>query len=306
MSTTEWTSDLARPETLLGPNPEQIVAAAFLSGYREPTRTHHATNLKQYFAWCEKRGLDPMKAERPHIEMYGRWMEEVKGLQISTVANQLGTVGRFYHHATMDRYLPANPAEYVRKPSVPRVSTTNGLSRSELLAVLDCAQKSRARDHALLCILGLNGLRIGELLATNIEDIGRQGGYVTLKVKREKGGENPLIPLSPRTSWAVEQATYQRVSGPIFLTREGTRLDRAGAARIVTRLCKEAGITKRITPHSFRHTFITLALDAGVQIRDVQHSVGHRDSRQVAYYDRNRTSLPRNATHMVSSYVEGS
>jgi hypothetical protein len=52
--------------------------------------------------------------------------------------------------------------------------------------------------------------------------------------------------------------------------------------------------------------FITLALDAGASVRDVQNSVGHHDSRQVAYYDRNKDSLPRNATHWVSTFVEGS
>lgn len=296
------------PEDLRYDGPEQCrrAAIAFLSGYKEPTRSHHAGNLKQYFAWLERRALNPFEVERAHIEIYGRWMEEVKGLQPATVANQLGTVCRYYRHCLLDKYLDHNPAEYVKRPSVPRVSSTNALSRAELLAVLDAAQKSRPRDHALICILGLNGPRIGEVLALDIEDVGRQGGYVTLRVKREKGGETPIIPLSPRTSWAVEQCVHGRTSGPIFLSREGTRLDRAGASRIIERLCKQVGIAKRITPHSFRHTFITLALDAGVSGRDVQHSVGHRDGRQVAYYDRNRASLARNATHWVSAYVEGS
>jgi len=61
---------------------------------------------------------------------------------------------------------------------------------------------------------------------------------------------------------------------------------------------------RRATYHD--DTFITLSLDAGVSVRDVQNSVGHRDSRQVAYYDRNRGSLPRNATHMLSAFVDGS
>ncbi len=296
----------ARTRDLSGPNPEQIVAAAFLSGYRESTRTNHGMNLKLYFEWCRRRRLNPMEVERAHIEFYARELEEVEGKKLSTVANKIGTINRFYHFAVVDRYLPSNPCDYVRRPSVPRVSSTNGMTRSELLAILDAAQKSHPRDHALVCILGLNGLRIGEVVTRDIEHLSRQGGYVTLKVDREKGGETPLIPLSPRTSWAVEQATYGRKTGPILLNREGNRLDKPGANRVVKRLAKEVGIDKRISCHSFRHTFITLALDAGVSVRDVQNSVGHRDSRQVAYYDRNKSSLPRNATHFVSAYVEGS
>lgn len=296
----------ARLRDVQGPNPAEFLALSFLAAYREPTRTNYANNLKHYFAWCEGRGLDPLEAERAHIEIYSRWMEEHEGKMLSTVAGQIGTINRFYHFAVVDRYLPYNPCEFVRRPTVPRVSTTNSFSRSELLALLDAAQKSGPRDHALMCIGGLNGLRVGEVVALNIEDLSRQGGYVTLKVKREKNGETPLIPLSPRTSWAFEQATYGRTAGPVFLTREGTRMDKAAANRVLKRLAKEIGVTKRVSFHSLRHSFITLALDAGVPVRDVQNSVGHRDSRQVAYYDRNKNSLPRNATHMVSAFVEGS
>ncbi len=131
--------------------------------------------------------------------------------------------------------------------------------------------------------------------------------YRTIKFKREKkSGEVAEMPLSPRTSHAIDQAIYGRTSGPIFLIRGQIRMDRRGADRVVKRLCKEAGITKKITPHSFRHSFITLSLDAGVSQRDIQNSVGHADPRMIAYYDRNKNSLPRHATHYVSAYIEGS
>ncbi len=295
-----------RPDDLRGPAPREYVLQSFLAGYREPTRSHNAQTLKMYFQWCDRRGVEVMEMERAQIEVYLRWMEEVKGNALSTIAHEIGVISRFYQHCVIDKYLMANPAEYVKRPRVDRVSTTNALSRSELLAVLDAAQKRRPRDHALICILGLNGLRIGEVLALDVDDMGRQGGYVTLRVKREKHGKTPLIPLAPRTSFAVEQTCFGRSSGPIFLSREETRMDRPGAARVINRLVKQVGIEKRITPHSFRHTFITLALDAGVSVRDVQHSVGHADTRQVSYYDRNRESLPRNATHFVHAFVEGS
>jgi len=295
----------ARHADTVGPTVEQIVLAGFLAAYREPTRSHHEVNLKGWFAWCYQRGITPVTAERAHIEVYARELEELRGLKVSTVCNKLASINRFYHFAMIDHYINVNPAEHVRRPSVPRMSTTNGLSRAELLAVLDLAQKTHPRDHALLCILGLNGLRIGEALAIDIEDLSRQSGYHTVKVKREKGGDTPVIPLAPRTSWAVEQTIYGRTSGPLFLMRNEERMDRRGADRIVKRIVRGAGITKRISPHSFRHTFITLALDAGVSVRDVQNSVGHHDARQVSYYDRNKSSLPRNATHFVAAYVEG-
>jgi integrase/recombinase XerD len=83
----------------------------------------------------------------------------------------------------------------------------------------------------------------------------------------------------------------------MLLTRNGIRLDRRGAARIVARVARAAGVTKRITPHSLRHTFVTMTLDAGQAERDIAISRGHSDTRMVAYYDRGRDNISRNSTH---------
>lgn len=217
MSTT-----LATPADLRGLSQEQILAANFLASYGEPTRSHHAHNLKDFFRFLGEVGLSVDAVKRAHCELYIRHLSETRGLMNSTVANRLATVSGFFKYAMIDGYLPVNPMEYVKRPSVPRLSNTQALTRSELLAVLDAAKKSHPRDHALMCILGLNGLRVGEVVAIDIEDLDRKGGYHVLKVKREKGGETPEVPLAPRTSWAVEQVMYGRVSGPLFLNRPGS------------------------------------------------------------------------------------
>ncbi len=71
------------------------------------------------------------------------------------------------------------------------------------------------------------------------------------------------------------------------------------------RLAKRAGIDKRISPHSLRHSFITAALDAGVPLRDVQEAASHSDPRTTMRYDRGRGSLDRHATYIVSTFVAG-
>ncbi len=68
---------------------------------------------------------------------------------------------------------------------------------------------------------------------------------------------------------------------------------------------RAAGITKRISPHSLRHSFITAALDAGVPLRDVQDAASHADPRTTMRYDRARHSLDRHATYIVSTFVAG-
>ena len=85
--------------------------------------------------------------------------------------------------------------------------------------------------------------------------------------------------------------------------RSGRRMDRHGATRIVRRLAKRAGITKHISPHSLRHSFITAALDAGVPLRDVQIAARHADPRTTTIYDRRRQNYDRHAAYAVVAVV---
>lgn len=305
-------SELATPTSIAGAPQEEIVALGFLARYRNPTRDGYAMSIRQWFQFCYDHKVDPMKARRADIEMWIRKLDEVDHLKNSTMAGKLNAVCGMYRFAVRDGYLQASPGEYVRRPTVPRYSTTNSLTRSELLRVLDLGKESSPRDHALVCVLGLNGLRIGELCSLNVADVGRNAGYHTIKFIREKSNRQEAeVPLSPRTSHAVDQYLAGRTNGALFLMRnpgsdEWQRMDRRAADRVVKRLVKAAGINKRITPHSFRHTFVTLSLDAGVSARDVMNSAGHSDARMTAYYDRNKASMPRHATHFMSAYVEGS
>ena len=114
-----------------------------------------------------------------------------------------------------------------------------------------------------------------------------------------------MIPLAPRTARAVDLAVGERAEGPIFLGADGRRLDRHAAGRIVRRLARHAGITKRVGPHTLRHAFITAALDAGVPLRDVQEAASHADPRTTMRYDRGRVSLDRHATYVVSAFLAG-
>jgi integrase len=153
--------------------------------------------------------------------------------------------------------------------------------------------------------LALNGLRISEALGADIDNLDVNRGHRTLFIHR-KGNKTATIPLSPRTARALDLYIGEREDGPIFTNHDGTsRLDRHASARIVRRLTKAAGIDKRISPHSLRHSFITAALDAGVPLRDVQEAASHSDPRTTMRYDRGRGSLDRHATYIVSTFVAG-
>lgn len=177
---------------------------------------------------------------------------------------------RSYRDAEQEGLLERSPAAHVRRPRLDYESHATGLDRNEL--------------GALLVAAGL--------------------GVVTLTVLR-KGRKIVTVPLAPRTARALDLAIGERVQGPIFLGRNGERLDCHAAWRIVRRLARKAGINKPIGRHTLRHAFITAALDVGVPLRDVQEAASHADPRTTMRYDRGRVSLDRHATHVVAAFVAG-
>ena len=283
--------------------PADLIAAGFLARYPAGTRTGYRISLRAWFGWCSSHHLDPLTATRAHIEVWARQLEEHDGYARSTVAARLNSICGFYRFATIDGHIPADPAAHVRRPKIEFVSSTQALTRGELADMLRAAEAESTTSHALVCLLGLNGLRVGETIAADIDQLSHQRGYRTIHLPNRKGGKVGTLSLSVRTSWAVDQAITGRTSGPILLGRDGDRLKVAAARRTITRLAKTIGCTKRITPHSLRHTFATMALDAGVPERDIIDSTGHSDTRMLRYYDRNRGAIERNATHAVSAFV---
>jgi integrase/recombinase XerD len=272
---------------------ERYALAAFLAGYRGLTRDAYALDLRQFIAWCDEHGLRLFAVRRADIECYARDLEE-RGRARATVARRLCTVAGFYRYAEQEGLLERSPAVHVRRPRLDYESHA-GLDRNEVGALLVAAGLASAREHALISLLAINGLRVSEALGADIEALGLERGHRTLTVLR-KGGKVVTIPLAPRTARAIDLAIGERVEGPIFLGRDGNRLDRHAAWRIVRRLARTASISKPFGPHTLRHAFITAALDAGVPLRDVQEAASHADPRTTMRYDRARVSLDRHAT----------
>jgi len=132
-------------------------------------------------------------------------------------------------------------------------------------------------ETVLITLLALNGLWISEALNADIGDLSTERGHRTLAIVR-KGGKHVTVPIAPRTGRALDLYIGERTIGPIFLGVEGGRMDRYCTDRMVKRLVKRAGIDKRISPHSLRHSFITAALDAGVPLRRCPRSSKPRGS----------------------------
>ena len=284
-------------------DPEAVALGGFLAGYSGLTREAYALDLRQFASWITGHGFPLFEIRRAHIEAFARDLES-RGRSRATISRRLCTITCFYRYAEQEGIIDHSPAVHVRRPKLDYESHAIGLDRNELGAMMVAAGLAGARDHALISLLALNGLRVSEAVGARIEDLALQRGHRTLTVVR-KGGKIVCMPLATRTARALDLVVGERFNGTILHGNYDQPLDRHGAARIVRRIAKAAGITKHVGPHTLRHGFITAALDAGVPLRDVQEAASHADPRTTMRYDRARVSLDRHATYIVATFIAG-
>lgn len=282
----------------------RLAIAAHLARYKGQTRVRTASDLTAYLAWCTNHDLGPLTAQRAHIELYMRWMQEVRRFKPSTVSRRLSVLSGFYRTCVIDGVLEHSPAEYVRRPHVPPESPTLGLSHLQFEAMLTQARdSSNVNDFALVAMLGLLGLRIFEATGADIEALGEIRGHRVLRV-HGKGDKIAQVPLPPAVGRAIDRAVEDRERGPLLRSRAGTRMDRHCATRRLRALADSGGvIIDRMHPHMLRHTFVTTMLDAGVDLRDVQIAARHADPRTTMRYDRARNNLDRHPNYILAAFM---
>ena len=201
---------------------EQAAAAwpATAAGPSSPT----ATTCLTFFRWTNEVGVPVLDATRPHIELYRVALEE-RGLAPSTIDRRLSTVCGFYRFAHIDGRVASNPAQYVRRPKV-YPAERHGMDRGELGTFLFSAERFDHAHGALAVLLGLNGLRVSEACATNVEDLALERGHRTLRILG-KGNKPAVIPLVPRAARTIDRAIEERHEGP-----EGTPIVDPPAMRV--------------------------------------------------------------------------
>lgn len=155
-----------------------LATVAHLSRYRGTSREHTESDLRVCLSWCRERQLAPLSAQRHDLELYLRWLQDVRRFKPSTVSRRLSVLGGFYRTCVIDGVLDHLPADFVRRPRVPPESPTLGLTHLQFEAMLTAARESaNPFDFALVCLLGLLGLRIFETVGADIDDLGEEHGH---------------------------------------------------------------------------------------------------------------------------------
>jgi site-specific recombinase XerD len=269
------------------------------------TRKAYARDIADYLAWCDQTGLDPRDAVRADVDAYAVTLAARLQVAPASLARRLSTISSWYRYLLSNGCCAANPAAAVDRPAVDKdTSTTIGLTGVEVGRFMATArERCRRRDAALLGFMAELGLRVGEVVALDLESIRHNRGHRTVQVlgKGQKVRELPIpAPLGrDLDGWLADRGDKP---GALFSTRSGRRVDTAAVFRLVRRVAGWAGLpaAEQLSPHSLRHTVATAALDAGAALRDVQDMLGHADPRTTRRYDRSRGSLDRSPAYLIA------
>lgn len=202
----------------------------------------------------------------------------------TTIARRLASMRSFFRFGQREGWTDANPAKPLRNPrksrSLPHFLSSDELDR--LLSAPPADKPMGLRDRAILEVLYSAGLRVSESVGLNDGDIDLAQGILRV---RGKGKRERLAPLGSYAATALKQWFRVRrlssrepsgMEAPVFVNKSGRRLTTRSVGRLLEKHITVAGLDRRTTPHTLRHSFATHLLDRGADIRSVQELLGHK------------------------------
>ncbi|MBR4995286.1 MAG: site-specific tyrosine recombinase XerD [Alistipes sp.] len=238
----------------------------------------------------------PRNVERQMVENYMAWLFE-RGREKSSQARNLSGIKSFFNFMLINEMIDASPAELIEPPKAGR-TLPDTLSVEEIDAMIgsiDTSTTKGLRDCAILEVLYSCGLRVSELCDLRIADLFFGEGYIRIT---GKGDKQRLVPVSAiarnRILLYMEQRSKpaRASDDTLFLNNRGQKLTRVMIFTIIKQAAQRANIEKKISPHTFRHSFATHLLKGGANIRQVQELLGHENILTTEIY-----------THLDSSHL---
>jgi len=271
------------------PHPTQLIDR-FLNylliekGLSRTTIESYSTDLLRYADFLENSGRDGVSAEdtamilKHLIELRG------KGLGARSRARHLVSIRGFYRFLAQEKILPLDPSKLVDLPKA-TLKLPDVLSQADVQRLLnapDGRRPSGLRDAAMLEVLYAAGLRVSELVTLKIQDVQLEAGFVRVM---GKGSKERIVPIGQyareKVSFYLEHARgrllRERSSPYLFVARAGRPMTRQGFWKLLRQYARVAGLFKKVTPHSLRHSFASHLLEGGADLRAVQIMLGHAD-----------------------------
>lgn len=293
---------------------------SFLAGRKSShTRQAYQRDLGSWLRWCADAGVYPTAAWPEHI-MGWQAALAAGGEAGATRARRLSAVSSWYRWLIRHRAIDRNPAVLDRaERPVASPRRAPALSDAQVQRMLAAAAADRnLRTAAIVFLLLTTGIRVGELIAANVADLGLDRGVTVLQV-RGKGSRDRPVEIEPNTLARIDAYLASRTDverlptlpgqsrggdRPLIVTATGRRMDRWAVRKLLLRLARQAGLPARLvdqlTPHSTRATQITASLESGVPLRDVQRNAGHASPITTELYDRSAWSPDRSPSRTVA------
>jgi len=263
----------------------------FEKGLSEKTIESYSSDLSKYLDFLKQKGVkDITQADTPLILKHLIALRE-SGLGSKSCARHLITLRGFYRFLVQDKILEFDPAKLIDLPKS-GLKLPDVLSVSEvnlLLNTPDINKPLGKRNSAMLELLYAAGLRVSELVNLKFLDVNLEACFVRVL---GKGSKERIVPFGLYAKNKIDDyinnsrplLLKNRISKYLFVARAGKPMTRQGFWKLLKVYVKQAGIKKKVTPHSLRHSFASHLLEGGADLRTVQVMLGHVDISSTQIY----------------------
>lgn len=247
-------------------------------GASKHTLRSYGSDLEQFTAYFERAGTPP-PIETIDLPLLREWLGGLydEGLETTSVRRKVAALRALFKFLREEGAVQANPSIRLRTPKV-KQRLPEVMSEEKTNALIDTVaeQPARERDLAFLELLYGCGIRVGELVGINLEDLDLKQGWLRV---RGKGNKEREVPVGERAIAAIEAYREKRDARPgeraLFVNSRGARLNDRQVRRLVKMYALLATGDSTVHPHSFRHAYATHLLNDGADLRTIQELLGH-------------------------------
>ena len=256
----------------------------------------YLTDLNKLLCFLKTENIDMLAVTLDDLQRFAAGLHDI-GIHPRSQARILSGIKSFFHFLVMADYREDDPSELLEGPKIgfklPEVLTVEEIDT--IISTVDMSKKEGQRNRAILETLYSCGLRVSELCNLKLSELYFDEGFIKVE---GKGSKQRLVPISPRAIKEIKYWLLDRNLGKIkkgfedyvFLARWGNSISRIMVFHLIKELAEKAGITKNISPHTFRHSFATHLLEGGDNLRAIQCMLGHESIATTEIY----THIDRN------------
>lgn len=252
-------------------------------GLATNTIVNYSLDVEKLSKWLENNEVKATPISISEEELQQFIYSLAKKMNARSQARIISGLRGFFNYLVFEDYRQTNPLELIESPKTGR-KLPDTLSTEEidiLIASIDLSKPEGERNRAILETLYGCGLRVSELTNLRISDLFFEEGFIKVT---GKGDKSRFVPIAETTCKYIElyvehirvhQDIQKGHEDTLFLNRRGKKLTRAMIFTIIRRLSEDSGFKKKISPHTFRHSFATHLLENGADLRAIQQMLGH-------------------------------